>query len=195
MSTRVAIALRLLLAAVAGVVGAALFLACVSARHQAPPSLRLRTVRRSTEHGRAVVYFRLEGTAPRGISISTLEFVLGPAVQIQANSAHRAGVASSQSVLWGPSQSPPLGNWRRAREDFGVVAPTNASSWRLQARVNVGPGSFMDRLRSLREVWPVMRLNNSSLFRATKASWEWSAATPDLAVESETVTNTAPTLF
>lgn len=126
--------------------------------------LKLKIVGRAIDQRLPVVLFRVQG-APENNSV----------LFFQAFKEGQDGLVSASLKpweFWAPSQMPyPVGAY--GDKQFGVIAPTNAGSWRLRLTLLV---QHRDGVRKLRDICNLIKLVGSEsprdIFQMVRAEWK-----------------------
>ena len=144
------------------------------------PVLRLNIVKQTLVEGKRVVFFRVNVADGRRIQLVGAQRLCGD---------RKEDPSQFPNGFWAPSQGSPLGSPQKGSKEFGVLAPTNASVWRLKVTVWMESASTRKRFDSMRVLWTLMRKRGSSVYSATKASWQAFYTAGSEALESKWVTN------
>jgi hypothetical protein len=196
----------------------ALALACAFALSIRPGKrsesrLHLQVLREIRDHGKLVVFFRLEGATGRRISVTSLKSrkmadrlhpillddvemtLVGDrgATVIDTGPAGYTPLFSTPVRLWTPSRRFALSDPRTARNEFGVFAPTDASVWKLEAMVQFLP-TPLERFRARLDVWKAYwqaRLfpNASTTTKVVQITWSTRGFPFGMEVESGLIVN------
>ena len=152
-------------------------------------SPHLKVVRHAVESGSEVVFFRVELPDSRRVQICSVEKVIGGKVEEPWVSGSGKPLQLRQN-FWAPSQGWPMGDPGKGRKEFGVLAPTNATVWKLRVTVSLSmPRSWM-LWQTMLECIKQRRL----LSKATSGTWNTFYQAGTETVESETITNAVPRL-
>ncbi len=174
-------------AVLATLIGSAVFLL---AHSSSPQPFRLRIVRRATDQGKPVVYFRVEGGGHLRIQITNVERIVRENVEGRyLEFDPPKGSATVRPDFWAPSQGSPTGDPIHGRNEFGVVVPTNAPVWKLRVMI-LFETSSLDRIKSMPSLWRSLRSSGSSFVQSTHATWTAFYDGGQQTLESEPITNT-----
>jgi len=149
--------------------------------------LRLVVVRQTLEQGKPVVYFRVEGPRQPKLQIAGVQRVVGDKVDEPVE--HPLGLTVVNKDFWAPSQNFPIGDTRKARQEFGVVTPTNGTSWKLRVILY----NRTTRWADIPETFTEMRTKGDSLPRAILHTFKAMHIEEGLSIESQPITNSLPT--
>jgi hypothetical protein len=163
-------------------------------RHNKGPLLRLNVVRLTVENGRQTGFFQVEVADRRRIEIVEVDRITGDRIEgpLDFSDVKSARVAKKVPNFWAPSQSSPMGDPKKGRTEFGVIAPTNAPVWKLRVTVHMETPSQLERFKMMPGLWWNMRQNGSSIYGATKDTWNAFYSDSNQWIESEPMTNTVP---
>ena len=152
-------------------------------RHPKDPSFRLKIVRQAVEHGTNVVFFRVEGD--RQMLLTGAVKVVGD-VELEPIGIDR---------FWAHSRIWPMGDPRKVRKEFPVLAPTNASVWKLRVTFywdNPNDPGPVQRIKTLPTMWRSARSAGWPLFTACSYAWNAFYAKNFGVIESNLITNSVP---
>ncbi len=129
--------------------------------------------------------FRVVGAYNRHIRISHIEKVIG----------NKRTEAIDMTRFYAPSKTWPLGHPKKARQEFAIIAPTNASTWKLRIRVWCedphNPGPFQ-RFKDLPTMWRAARNAVSPVSTACWYAWSSFYGKASQVLESDLITNSTP---
>ena len=163
-----------------GLVGGVVFL-CWPKKSDQP--LRLKIVGRAVEQGKQVVFFRVESADRRRMRIDKVERALfGGAT----DNPFERSVQEAKS-FWAPSQVSPLDDQSKSRDEFGVLEPPNAESWKLRAWVSIITPNPTKNLQGMQQMWQRARSNGKSFFEAACFAWRVYFSAPSEIVEHRVI--------
>jgi hypothetical protein len=151
------------------------------------PVFHLLTVRQTNENGRAVVFFRVTGARTRRIQLTG-------AVRVFEEGEDSPDNSTAGMEFFAPSQVAPFGNPIMARKPFGVLAPTNASPWKLKVCVYMEDPIFFHRLPVMPRMWKWGRKLRKSVVGSASFAWNAFLAGGSQWVDSDLITNGIPDL-
>jgi hypothetical protein len=155
-------------------------------------SPRLKLFRHASERGREVVFFRVELDDNRRVQICGAEKIAGDGDTLEELFLHDSFPMRVNQDFWAPSQVWPLGDFRRGRKEFGVLAPTNAPTWKLRIAVCMSVPRSSAWLTMMRKDWAAQRRSGASAFKAASDTWNTFYQMDTRQIESETITNPPP---
>jgi len=153
-------------------------------------SPRLRVVRHVAEGGREIVFFRVELADSRRVQICGAEKIIGDKVESPfVEGSFPMQVAQN---FWAASQAWPMGDFRRGRQEFGVLAPTNTIVWKFRVRVCISMPRSSAWLTTMQKDWMAQRRRGISFLKATRDTWNTFYSMGTEEIESECITNSVP---
>jgi hypothetical protein len=156
--------------------------------------LRLKVLRRGIEQGKPVAFFRVEGAQGRRIKIIDVKTVSGNTSEgPSSGSTGLLGPRVLRTNFWAGSSPMPMFDLRKARGEFGVVAPTDAPNWTLRISVVMeGSSRFeFDFLETMLRTLSGLRSMGLPLLDAARITWNGVYYAQQQAIESEPITNSA----
>ena len=151
---------------------------------QQPSGLCLAIVGRTAEAGKPVVVFQVKGHAKRRMQITGVRQVMG---------TNREPVFLEPSNFAAPGW--PCGNPSKAWREFAIFAPTNTSTWHIEARILFDHGTPIRRLRDFPSSWHSLRAD----MRMPRGKAAWLAlgsfygdSSDSYWIESQSITNSVP---
>ncbi len=148
-----------------------MFAACPRTPKTPRPNLRI--VRYTTENEKPVVIFQAESGG--GWRVWTSDFR-----QIIADDKEDAVLSKA------------LGAPAKGRFEFGVLAPTNASVWKLQVTIHTEALALRTRIQLMQTRWRSLRTSGTPFRKAARDAlgvWSQFYATSSQTVESPPITN------
>jgi hypothetical protein len=176
---------------VVGVVGAVMaFMAVlvwfVWPRRSEDQPLRLKVVRQAMVNGTPVVVFQIKDRGWRALQINAAQLIRGD-----------LGVVSfvPHATAWSPTEPWPIQKSSTDRNEFSVLAPTNAPVWQLALLIGMESPklSFSQKLHQKAVLWNIFRKQGSSIYNAARMSWSMFAVGDQAVLTSELITNGMPT--
>jgi hypothetical protein len=155
------------------------------------PLAKLKIVRFGVEQGKSVVYFRVEADTNRWLHLTPKIQKLEESGVEELRVMGTNGFLGLASDFLAPSQMP---DWfvseAESRKEFGILAPTNSSVWKLRVVVITENPNLLRRFEEFLKLWTKRaKLGKSVPSPAT----EWkSAYTYGVTLESDPITNSAP---
>jgi hypothetical protein len=132
----------------------------------------------------------LEGADDRRIQIGAVEKIIGNVHQGSFDSEASGGFGKPATNFWAPSQVPPLMNVRNGRKEFGVIAPADASIWKIRVLVMMErPASY--RFRQMPRTWSYLVTCGTHYLAAALAAWDTFYYDKAQDFESDSITNAA----
>jgi hypothetical protein len=173
------------------IVGLALACGVVLLSGSRKPLAKLRIVRFAVEQGKSVVYFRVETEKNRFVEPPPYFKNLEDGTTEEFLIRDTNGLFVRAPNFFAASQD--MEAWMeriRTRKEFGVIAPTNSTVWKLRLRVE------LEELHSFNRVLDMLRLGThvgqihfKSIFAAAKWLWNEQRYTHEEIVESDPITN------
>jgi hypothetical protein len=143
------------------------------------PQVRLRIVRRLTEQGRPVVFFRLDGDANLRILIHGVEKVGGDSLEGRYDSPvgskdvwgplMQEFGSAGQDNFWAPSHQ--LSQWPMVGRNFGVRALTDVPIWKLRVTATMSVPSHLGALEAMPTMWSFCRSHGRTLSQIAGIAW------------------------
>jgi len=148
------------------------------------PLLRLKIVRQTVDQGKPVVFFRVERPGRKRIRIKQVDKIIGDRME-------GFDPRTSTKDFFAPSQESPVDNPMKSRKDLGVLAPTNASVWKLRVLVQKEEPNPLKRVPTMVRVWKFRHRYNlhGSVLDYWTGFWNGFTAGPSQWIESDFITN------
>jgi hypothetical protein len=71
---------------------------------------------------------------------------------------------------------------------FGVLAPTNASTWKIRVEI-IRPANQFERFNAMRGLWSFLRKRGDSFSTAMRETWTTPILSGHQVIESDLITN------
>jgi len=157
-------------------------------RHTEVPVLRLRTLKKTQEQGKPIVFFRIDVADTDAFGSSFVERIAGERIEgpLMWVSGPKPVTAPG---FWAPSQKSILHERTRGPVIFAVLAPTNAPAWKLRVAVDLGTPQ---RWKAVWRRWRRLRSWGKALPSATSEALDTFYRDIHEVLDSALITNTPP---